>query len=73
MKKLLAHFDSIEHPTIPQLAVGTIFETLARNSEIRALRFKNFHFDANSHMSEYVEWLLAINVKTGLRRILLKE
>ena len=42
----MAHFDSIEHPTITQLAVGTIFETLARNSKIRALRFKDFHFDA---------------------------
>jgi len=44
--KLLEYFDSLEHPTIPQLAVGAIFETLARNSEIRALRFCDFHFDA---------------------------
>lgn len=46
IKKLLVYFDSIEKPSIPELAVGAIFETLARNGEIRALRFKDFHLDS---------------------------
>lgn len=43
--KLLEVFDSIEKPTCAELAVGVIFETLTRNGEVRALRFKDFHFE----------------------------
>ena len=46
VKKLLDVFDSIKKPTIPQLVNGLIFETLVRIGEARALRFEDFHMDA---------------------------
>lgn len=45
-KKLLTVFDSIENPTLYDLCVGFIFETSTRNGEARAIRFCDFHFDA---------------------------
>lgn len=45
IKKLIDVFDNLKEPTIPQLVVGVILETYARLGEVRALRFKDFHFE----------------------------
>lgn len=44
--KLAIAFDSIKNPDAGDLCVGFIIETAARNSEARAIRFGDFHFDA---------------------------
>ncbi len=44
--KLAEAFDSIELPNLEDLCAGFLIETAARNSECRAIRFKDFHFEA---------------------------
>lgn len=44
--KLGEAFDSIELPNLEDLCAGFLIETAGRNSECRAIRFKDFHFKA---------------------------
>ena len=41
-------FDEIENPDAGDLAAGFCIETAGRNSEVRAVRFEDFHFEAST-------------------------
>jgi len=43
---MLKAFDEMENPNLEDLTLAFILETSARNSEARAIRFEDFHFDA---------------------------